>query len=225
MALLELENVTKVYLLGSQRLEVLKRVSLAINEGEFVAIMGPSGSGKSTLMHIVGCLDVPTEGRYRLDGREVSRLRGSELARLRLMSVGFIFQSFNLLPRLTALQNVALPLMYSGARDRVHRASGALERVGLGGRLGHKPTELSGGEMQRVAIARALVNEPKVILADEPTGNLDSRSGVEILKLFHELHEQGRTIVMVTHDEHLARSAQRLVTIHDGILSHAAAPA
>ncbi len=218
MSLLQLQGINKVYFRGSERLEVLKNISFSVERGEFVAIMGPSGSGKSTLMNIIGCLDVPTSGSYILDGNDISSLKPRQLARIRLTSIGFIFQNFNLLPRLSALGNVLVPLVYSGATDRDRKAQRMLERVGLGGRVMHRPRQLSGGEMQRVAIARALMNNPKVVLADEPTGNLDSRSGVEIMKLFHELHGQGRTIMMVTHDHDLARNADRVITLYDGTL-------
>ncbi|MBI3956730.1 MAG: ABC transporter ATP-binding protein [Candidatus Kerfeldbacteria bacterium] len=216
--MLQLQGINKVYFRGSERLEVLKNISFSVERGEFVAIMGPSGSGKSTLMNIIGCLDVPTSGSYILDGNDISSLKPRQLARIRLTSIGFIFQNFNLLPRLSALGNVLVPLVYSGATDRDRKAQRMLERVGLGGRVMHRPRQLSGGEMQRVAIARALMNNPKVVLADEPTGNLDSRSGVEIMKLFHELHGQGRTIMMVTHDHDLARNADRVITLYDGTL-------
>ncbi|MFH1171214.1 MAG: ABC transporter ATP-binding protein [bacterium] len=219
--LIALTNISKIYSLGKVQLTVLREVSLEVARGEFVAIMGRSGSGKSTLMNIIGCLDVPTSGTYRLDDVLVSSLKPRQLVPIRLRSVGFIFQNFHLLPRLTALKNVELPLVYGGGGDARRRAHDMLERVGLGDRANHRPTELSGGEMQRVAIARALMNDPKVILADEPTGNLDSRSGVDIMKIFRELNQQGRTIVMVTHDADLARTAHRVITLHDGSIQHA----
>lgn len=226
MALLELAEISKSYVLGAVRLDVLRDVSMTVNEGEFVAIMGRSGSGKSTLMNIIGCLDVPTTGRYALDGEIVSALRPHQLVSIRLKKIGFIFQNFNLLPRLTALKNVELPLVYSrysGEGGTSHRAFDMLERVGLSNRARHRPTELSGGEMQRVAIARALINDPKVILADEPTGNLDSRSGVDIMNIFRDLNQQGKTIIMVTHDQDLASIAHRVITIQDGTITNATA--
>jgi len=221
MALLELADITKSYSLGTIRLDVLRGVSMTVAEGEFVAIMGRSGSGKSTLMNIIGCLDVPTSGRYLLDGQLVSSLKSHELVSIRLRKVGFIFQNFNLLPRLTAVKNVALPLVYAKNGGSTHRAFDMLDRVGLSNRAQHRPTELSGGEMQRVAIARALINDPKVILADEPTGNLDSRSGVDIMNIFRDLNRQGKTIIMVTHDQDLAATAHRVITLHDGTITHA----
>lgn len=221
MALIELTDIRKRFSLGTLKLDVLRGVTVQIERGEFVAIMGRSGSGKSTLMNIIGCLDIPTSGQYVLDGQNISSLRPRELVPIRLKSIGFIFQNFNLLPRFTALKNVELPLVYSGVKNTKQRALEMLERVGLAHRANHRPSELSGGEMQRVAIARALMNDPKVILADEPTGNLDSRSGVDILKIFQELNEQGRTIVLVTHDDALAHTAHRVITIQDGIITNA----
>ncbi|KPK69188.1 hypothetical protein AMJ82_06140 [candidate division TA06 bacterium SM23_40] len=215
--MIELKNVSKIYRMGVVRVPALKDVSLAIETGEFVAIMGPSGSGKSTLLNILGCLDVSTSGQYRLDGTSVSQLSDSELAEIRNERVGFVFQTFNLLPRLTALSNVELPLIYAGGQDkRRQRAMNALEAVNLGDRALHRPTELSGGERQRVAIARALANEPSIILADEPTGNLDSRSGQEILSILAELHKRGITVIVVTHDESVASHAQRIIRLKDG---------
>jgi len=223
--MIELENVTKVYQMGQVEVHALRGVSLRIEQGEWVAIMGPSGSGKSTLMHIVGCLDTPTSGIYRLGDVEVGNMSDDQLATVRNRQIGFVFQTFNLLARTDALKQVMLPMQYSrdGARirlaEREQRAREALEMVGLGDRMGHQPTELSGGQQQRVAIARALVNSPAIILADEPTGNLDSRSGDEVIGIFHRLHEEkGITVVMVTHDEEISAQAQRIVRLRDGLV-------
>jgi len=223
--MIELENVTKVYQMGEVEVHALRGVSLRIEQGEWVAIMGPSGSGKSTLMHIVGCLDTPTSGIYRLGDVEVGNMSDDQLATVRNRQIGFVFQTFNLLARTDALKQVMLPMQYSrdGARirlaEREQRARQALEMVGLGDRMGHQPTELSGGQQQRVAIARALVNSPAIILADEPTGNLDSRSGDEVIGIFHRLHEEkGITVVMVTHDEEISAQAQRIVRLRDGLV-------
>jgi putative ABC transport system ATP-binding protein len=223
--MIEIENVTKVYQMGKVEVHALRGVSLRIEQGEWVAIMGPSGSGKSTLMHIVGCLDTPTSGIYRLGDVEVGNMSDDQLATVRNRQIGFVFQTFNLLARTDALKQVMLPMQYSrdGARirlaEREQRARQALELVGLGDRMGHQPTELSGGQQQRVAIARALVNSPAIILADEPTGNLDSRSGDEVIGIFHRLHEEkGITVVMVTHDEEISAQAQRIVRLRDGLV-------
>lgn len=211
-------ELTKIYQLDRQQVQALRGVSLVIKKNEFVAIMGPSGSGKSTLMNILGCLDTPTSGEYYLNGRLVSSMTEDELAYIRNKEIGFVFQVFNLLPRANAFKNVELPLIYAGAskEEREEKARRALEMVEMKDRMNHLPAELSGGERQRVAIARALVNEPSLLLADEPTGNLDSKTGQEILKLFHKIHEKGNTIIMVTHDREVANHAQRIIHIRDG---------
>jgi putative ABC transport system ATP-binding protein len=215
------ENLWKTYVMGEQEVHALRGVNLRIRRNEYVAIMGPSGSGKSTLMNLIGCLDSPSQGSYCLNGHDVSRLSDDELARIRNKEIGFVFQTFNLLARATALHNVELPLIYNGtnATDRIIRAKSVLESVGLGTRMDHKPNEMSGGQRQRVAIARALVNSPSIILADEPTGNLDSKTGVEIMALFEDLHRQGNTIVLVTHEPDIAEHAHRVVTIRDGVIA------
>lgn len=216
MSLVELSGVRKIYRMGDQEVRALDGVDLTIDDGEFVAIMGPSGSGKSTLMHILGCLDGVTEGSYRLYGTDVSELDEAELARFRNRTLGFVFQSFNLLPSFTALENVELPMIYGGVRDRRRLAVAALERVGLGHRMHHKPTELSGGQQQRVAIARAIAGEPRVLMADEPTGNVSTHQGEEIMQIFQELNDEGITVILVTHEPHIARHALRLVQVQDG---------
>jgi putative ABC transport system ATP-binding protein len=218
-AMIELEEVTKVYRMGSVEVHALKGVSLRVDEGEFIAIMGASGSGKSTLMNIIGCLDLPTRGVYLLDGVDVRRLNDNQLALIRNRKIGFVFQSFNLIPRSTAIHNVEMPLIYAGlSAGRKQRAMAALDAVGLADRARHQPSELSGGQQQRVAFARALVTEPSILLADEPTGNLDSESSVEIMKLMVDLNEQGRTIVLITHEDEIARYASRVVRLRDGLV-------
>ncbi|MEJ5198205.1 MAG: ABC transporter ATP-binding protein [Anaerolineae bacterium] len=214
--MIEIRDISKLYRLGDMEVRALDGVTLQIERGDWVAIMGPSGSGKSTLMNIIGCLDQPTAGSYRLDDIEVSQLSDRDLAAIRNRKIGFVFQTFNLLPRTTALANVELPLVYAGQKERRARAVEALRRVGLGDRLHHRPNELSGGQQQRVAIARALINNPAIILADEPTGNLDSRAGAEIMEILCELHAQGLTIVMVTHDPDIGRQCKRIIRIRDG---------
>jgi putative ABC transport system ATP-binding protein len=214
--MIELQGVTKVYRMGDVEVRALNGVDLTIGSGEFVAIMGPSGSGKSTMMNILGCLDIPTDGRYKLDGVDVGTLRDRELAEIRNRKIGFVFQAFNLIPRTTAVRNVELPMVYAGLPDRRTKAAAALERVGLGERAKHMPTELSGGQQQRVAIARSIVTDPVMMLADEPTGNLDSASTEEIMELLTELNNAGRTVVVITHEDEVAAFAKRVVTLRDG---------
>ncbi len=219
--IVEIHDLTKTYQMGDIQVRALRGISLTVHEGELLAIMGPSGSGKSTLMNVIGCLDQPTSGQYLLAGVEVSTLNDNQLAVIRNQKIGFIFQSFNLLPRTSALANVELPMIYKGVsgKERRHRARGALEAVGLGDRVGHKSNELSGGQQQRVAIARSLVNEPALILADEPTGNLDSKSGAEIMAIFQQLNEEkGITVVFVTHEFDIARHTKRIVRLVDGVV-------
>jgi putative ABC transport system ATP-binding protein len=216
--MIQLEAITKVYRMGKVQVGVLHGIDLTINDGELVAIMGPSGSGKTTLMNILGCLDAPTSGRYLLDGTDISRLSDNRLAKIRSREIGFVFQSFNLVPRTNALRNVELPLVYAGVRTRHRAARRALEQVGLADRLKFMPNELSGGQQQRVAIARSLINDPALLLADEPTGNLDSAATREILKLLGELNDAGRTVVIITHEEEVARFAKRIVRLRDGCI-------
>jgi putative ABC transport system ATP-binding protein len=217
---IRIEQITKEYLMGEMTVRALKGVDLLVQRNEYVAIMGPSGSGKSTLMNIIGCLDTPTTGRYELNGSDVALMEDDQLAEIRNKEVGFVFQTFNLLPRSTSLQNVELPLVYAGvpAEERRRRAEEALEAVGLGDRIFHKPNELSGGQRQRVAIARALVNSPAILLADEPTGNLDSGTGREILAIFENLYNRGNTIIVITHEKEVARYARRVIRLRDGFI-------
>ena len=218
--LIELRDIRKVYQMGSQEVHALAGVTLHVHTNEYVAIMGPSGSGKSTMMNIVGCLDTPTDGEYYLNSQKVSEMTDNELADIRNREIGFVFQTFNLLPRVNCLQNVELPLVYSGMRRslRRERAAEVLQSVGLGERMDHKPNELSGGQRQRVAVARALVNKPSIIMADEPTGNLDTRTGEEIMHLFEQLYRQGNTLLVVTHEEDIAQHARRIIRLRDGLI-------
>jgi putative ABC transport system ATP-binding protein len=220
--LITLKDIGRKYVIGTEVIHAIKSVSLSINKGEFVALMGPSGSGKSTLMNILGCLDTPTKGEYTLNGINVSHMTDNELAEVRNTEIGFVFQTFNLLPRNTALDNVALPLVYAGvSRDkRRERAKTTLENVGLGHRIDHKPNELSGGQRQRVAVARALINNPSIILADEPTGNLDTKTSIEIMGLIEDIHAKGNTIILVTHEEDIAMHAHRIVRMRDGLVEN-----
>jgi putative ABC transport system ATP-binding protein len=217
-----IDEVWKTYQMGPQQVHALRGLSLRVDRNEYVAIMGPSGSGKSTLMNVIGCLDTPTSGQYLLNGRDVSRLSDNDLAAVRNREIGFVFQTFNLLPRVNCLQNVELPLIYSGTnkRERRDRAAEALRSVGLGDRMHHRPNELSGGQRQRVAVARALVNRPSILLADEPTGNLDSRTSADIMRLFELLYRQGNTVIVVTHEEDIAQHARRIVRLRDGLVEH-----
>jgi putative ABC transport system ATP-binding protein len=219
-SILHLENIIKSYFLGKNELIVLKGISMDINKNEYVALMGPSGSGKSTLMNILGCLDSPTGGRYVLNGKDVSQMHDDELATVRNKEIGFVFQQFNLLPRLTAAENVALPLIYSGVskKERIERAGAVLKKVSLDDRMHHKPNELSGGQCQRVAIARALINNPSIILADEPTGNLDSKTSHEIMEILGKIHDDGNTVVLVTHEEDISSFAHRIIRLKDGLI-------
>lgn len=214
------EHLAKVYRMGTEEVFALRDISITIRKGEYVALMGPSGSGKSTLMNMLGCLDTPSSGRYYLSGQDVSRMNDNQLAEVRNKEIGFVFQTFNLLPRSTALDNVCLPLIYAGKpkSERVLRGRQVLEQVGLGDRMDHRPNELSGGQRQRVAVARALVNHPSMLLADEPTGNLDSRTSVEIMGLFEEIHRNGNTIIVVTHEEEIAQHAHRIIRLKDGLV-------
>ncbi|WP_078434500.1 ABC transporter ATP-binding protein [Metabacillus halosaccharovorans] len=218
--MIELTSITKSYKVGQDTLAVLKNINLTINNGEFVAIMGPSGSGKSTLMNVIGCLDNPTSGTYLLDEEDISTYKDEMLAKVRNLSIGFVFQQFQLLPRLSALKNVELPMVYAGykKKEREERAKQALEKVGLGERMNHLPNELSGGQKQRVAIARSIVNEPKIILADEPTGALDSKTSISIMEQFTQLNKEGTTVILVTHEQEVADYANRIITVRDGII-------
>jgi putative ABC transport system ATP-binding protein len=218
--IIKIRNIIRDFQLGQETVHVLKSIDLDIDKGEYVAIMGPSGSGKSSLMNLIGCLDTPTSGTYILNGNDVSQMSDDELAEIRNKEIGFVFQTFNLLPRTTALDNVALPMVYAGAskKDRTERAVKVLADVGLSDRMDHRPNQLSGGQRQRVAVGRALVNKPSIILADEPTGNLDSKTGVEIMNLFEDIHKAGNTIIVATHEEEIASHAQRVIRLRDGMI-------
>lgn len=218
--IIDIKGITRDFPLGNETIHVLKGIDLTINKGEYVALMGPSGSGKSTLMNLLGCLDTPTAGSYVLNGKDVSQMHDDELAGIRNKEIGFVFQTFNLLPRTTALDNVALPMVYAGYKkpERNTRATEVLTQVGLSDRMDHKPNQLSGGQRQRVAVARALVNKPSIILADEPTGNLDSKTSVEIMNLFNEIHANGNTVILVTHEEDIAAYAHRVIRLRDGVI-------
>ena len=221
-SIIKVSHLKRDFALGSNWIQVLKGIDLDIKKGEYVALMGPSGSGKSTLMNILGCLDTPTSGEYILNGKDVSKMNDNELAEIRNKEIGFVFQTFNLLPRTTALQNVALPLVYAGKSktQRTQRASEVLTQVGLADRMDHQPNQLSGGQRQRVAVARALVNTPSIILADEPTGNLDTKTSIEIMGLFDEIHAQGNTVILVTHEEDIAEHAHRIIRLRDGVIEN-----
>lgn len=219
-SVISVNDLQKMYVMGAEEIHALKSITLDIKKNEYVALMGPSGSGKSTLMNLLGCLDTPTGGEYILNGQQVSSMKDSALARIRNKEIGFVFQTFNLLPRLSSLDNVALPLIYAGAskKERRAKAQEVLEAVGLGDRSGHKPNELSGGQRQRVAIARALVNDPAIILADEPTGNLDTKTSIEIMEIFEKIHERGNTVILVTHEPDIAEHAHRIIRLRDGLV-------
>ncbi|MBN8641322.1 MAG: ABC transporter ATP-binding protein [Flavobacteriales bacterium] len=221
-SLIDIKDIKRDFQLGNETINVLKGIDLQINKGEYVALMGPSGSGKSTLMNILGCLDTPTSGSYILNGKDVSQMHDDDLAEIRNKEIGFVFQTFNLLPRTTALDNVALPMIYAGysKTDRSARATTVLKQVGLGDRMDHQPNQLSGGQRQRVAVARALVNNPSIILADEPTGNLDSKTSVEIMNLFNDIHKNGNTVILVTHEEDIAKYAHRIIRLKDGMIEN-----
>lgn len=220
--IIDIKAITRDFQLGNETVNVLKGIDLLINKGEYVALMGPSGSGKSTLMNILGCLDTPTSGSYILNGKQVSEMHDDELAEIRNKEIGFVFQTFNLMPRTTALDNVALPMVYAGfsKNERNERATEVLTQVGLADRMDHKPNQLSGGQRQRVAVGRALVNKPSIILADEPTGNLDSKTSIEIMKLFGEIHAKGNTVILVTHEEDIAEHAHRIIRLRDGLIEN-----